>query len=435
MISIIIPVYNDEEYLEECLDSIINQGISEWEIIAVNDGSTDSSNNILEQYARNYSNITVINQDNKGPGGARNVGLKVAKGDYVLFCDADDCLLANPLEIIKKGQIEPKDIYIFQGSIFGDIIDENSEQYMFLKRNKINNGETFWGIEYYKKFYKNQPFINITMMVIATNFLKDNKLLFQENIIHEDYDFFNKIILANPKMVFLDNIIYHRRYRDKSIMRTRFGEKNIYGYLCVYENMLKEEKTEIIEQLYYVSIIGMQSLVDNIKVYNTAVSKKAIDSLCDLFSVFQIKDHYTIKELLCLYDIGKKLGEIVKDLYLDAPTNKILKERLISFLDTTQIETSANIGFYGNSKWSLMIMDAINTLVGEYNINDYYIDSYRNTGERIGENKFIINVKDVDFSRINKIVVVSEKYENEIMRNIKKMNLENIAVCFYGYYE
>ena len=89
-ISVIIPVYNVEKYLSECLDSIVNQTLKEIEIICVNDGSTDNSLSILKEYAFKDNRIKIINKENEGQGYARKVGLDSATGKYILFCDSDD---------------------------------------------------------------------------------------------------------------------------------------------------------------------------------------------------------------------------------------------------------------------------------------------------------------------------------------------------------
>ena len=100
IISVIIPVYNSEKYLRKCLDSVINQTLKDLEIICVNDGSTDQSLEILNEYINVDNRITVINQDNLGAGAARNKGLEVAKGEYIHFLDADDWLEPNAYELV-----------------------------------------------------------------------------------------------------------------------------------------------------------------------------------------------------------------------------------------------------------------------------------------------------------------------------------------------
>lgn len=98
-LSIIIPVYNAENYLAQCLDSCLSQDISrgEYEVICVNDGSSDGSGKVLEEYAKTYSNVHVINQQNAGVSAARNTGLDAAPGDYIWFVDSDDLILPNCL--------------------------------------------------------------------------------------------------------------------------------------------------------------------------------------------------------------------------------------------------------------------------------------------------------------------------------------------------
>ena len=98
-VSVIIPVYNVEAYVEQCLQSMLDQSFSDWEAIVVNDGSTDRSADILERFARQDSRFKVITQENRGLGGARNTGLDQAQGKYILFLDSDDFLVQNGLEI------------------------------------------------------------------------------------------------------------------------------------------------------------------------------------------------------------------------------------------------------------------------------------------------------------------------------------------------
>src|SRR5699024_11228741 len=94
-ISIFIPVFNTGKYLSECLDSLLNQGLENYEIIIIDDGSTDNSAEIIEKYSNSYSNIINIYQKNNGQGSARNKGLKIAQGEYIYFMDSDDYLTKN----------------------------------------------------------------------------------------------------------------------------------------------------------------------------------------------------------------------------------------------------------------------------------------------------------------------------------------------------
>lgn len=98
LISVIIPVYNVEKYICRCLDSVLRQTYCNFEIILVNDGSTDDSGNICKKYQNRESRITLLCQKNRGLSAARNAGIEVAKGDYITFIDSDDCVCLNYLE-------------------------------------------------------------------------------------------------------------------------------------------------------------------------------------------------------------------------------------------------------------------------------------------------------------------------------------------------
>ena len=98
-VSVIIPVFNAEKYLSQCLDSIVNQTLTNIEIICVDDGSTDTSFQILKEYEEKDSRVIVLSKSNAGAGTARNEGLKIAKGKYLSFLDADDFFERNMLEL------------------------------------------------------------------------------------------------------------------------------------------------------------------------------------------------------------------------------------------------------------------------------------------------------------------------------------------------
>lgn len=115
-VSVIVPVYNVEKYLSECLESLINQTLSDIEIICVNDGSTDDSRNVLERYAASDKRIAVVNQTNKGLSAARNSGVKTARGRYLYFLDSDDFIDRNALEYLyQEAEKYRLDILYFDG--------------------------------------------------------------------------------------------------------------------------------------------------------------------------------------------------------------------------------------------------------------------------------------------------------------------------------
>ena len=126
-VSVVIPVYNSAKYLRECLDSIVAQTFSDWEIIAVDDGSSDESPEILDEYAAKDSRIKVIHKANAGVSAARNDGLDAAQGEYVVFVDSDDLLVVNALDILHK-TISSENADIAFADHFSFQCDKNQEK-------------------------------------------------------------------------------------------------------------------------------------------------------------------------------------------------------------------------------------------------------------------------------------------------------------------
>ena len=141
-ISIIIPVYNVERYLKDCLDSIFVDNAFTGEVICVNDGSTDNSGNILAQYAKKYNNLKIITQSNGGLSKARNTGLAAAHGDYVLFLDSDDMLTSKVLKSFSSN-ISDEDILYF------DVIEYFEHTKSFTKQEHRRLAHEISGKDYY----------------------------------------------------------------------------------------------------------------------------------------------------------------------------------------------------------------------------------------------------------------------------------------------
>lgn len=193
-ISVIVPVYNVEEYIEECLESIINQTLEDIEIIIVNDGTEDNSMKKIEKFLSD-ERIIVINKKNGGLSSARNLGIKLAEGEYISFVDSDDFIERTMLE----------DLYCASNNhdiIFSDFIfyDEKSKKEIKNEREILfseNKGSCFYlygSTVVWNKIYKRE-------------FLLKNNLFFKEGIIYEDELFTFKSSFLAEKIKYVKNII------------------------------------------------------------------------------------------------------------------------------------------------------------------------------------------------------------------------------------
>lgn len=215
-VSIILPVYNVEKYLEQCLDSIIKQTFKDFECICVNDGSSDNSLSILEEYAKKDKRIKIISQENKGVSGARNTGLKQATGKYVTFIDSDDWISNKYIETLYNSiTFCDYDIACAHHKIYFEDINDfkilknvSKIKKILLKNNRnivdkinvVNLSKNVWN-----KIYKNDFLI------------KNNFSFFEDIFSGEDYSFNLLCFLYTDKVVFMDDFIYFYRKRNNSL--------------------------------------------------------------------------------------------------------------------------------------------------------------------------------------------------------------------------
>ena len=222
--SIIVPVYNVEAYLDECLNSIVCQTFTDFEVIIVNDGSTDKSLSICEFFASKYPCVKLINQSNKGLSGARNTGFGLALGQYIWFVDSDDYLQKNSLMILYNTLINTNvDVLGFSNYHF-------IEKTQILKENNINP-ET--------AILTNLELINQNLLfeiapwiyTYKHTFLKNNNISFREDIkIHEDEFYLIEILSKLKTIKFISDRLYIYRIRPNSLMRShRIGDK-LYSF-------------------------------------------------------------------------------------------------------------------------------------------------------------------------------------------------------------
>jgi len=214
--SIIIPVYNVEVYLRCCLDSVSSQTCSDWETICVNDGSTDGSASLLEEYAAKDPRFKVVTQPNRGLSSARNTGLTQAQGNYVLFLDSDDWLEPNALQTMAQN-LDDEDMLCFSGRRY---LEETGN---YLPADQLVEKEYESGMVYYNENalqHRDFAFVCVVLRAYKRSFLMDNGLHFKEGIYHEDNLFTPMACQSACRVRQISDCLYNYRVRAKSIMTT-----------------------------------------------------------------------------------------------------------------------------------------------------------------------------------------------------------------------
>lgn len=220
-ISVIIPVYNAECYLDECLQSVLDQTLDGVEIICINDGSTDGSLQILEKY-KNKRNVIVINQENKGAAYSRNKGIENASGEFVCFLDADDYYPEKDILYSLYFNAKANGVVICGGSM-SSLVDGN------IVRNYFERNAGYVFDEDGEILYKNYQWDwGFTRFCYELDFLKNNKINFPEISYYEDPPFFVKAMINAKKFYALKKVTYC--YRDTQKVR-RLNQDNVCSML------------------------------------------------------------------------------------------------------------------------------------------------------------------------------------------------------------
>lgn len=235
-VSVVIPVYNVEDFLEECLDSIVNQSLKDLEIICVNDGSTDNSLDILNRYAEKDDRFTVISQENGGHAVATNRGMKLAKGEYLYLMDADDILKLNALEeTVRVADEKNVDFVIFQAINYYMDTDEYKEQENY----SMNKLADFVGDKVFNwKDVKDFAFkITVTpwSKLYRRDFVVNCGAKFPEGLVFDDNVFFFEVFFNAERITFYRKHLFVRRWYSQS--STKAGDQRFLDSIKIIDLM------------------------------------------------------------------------------------------------------------------------------------------------------------------------------------------------------
>lgn len=248
-VSVIVPVYNTEEYLRKCLDSLVNQDFSSYEVIIVNDGSTDNSIKVIDEYVRKYDFVKAFSKKNGGLSSARNYGIEKASGKYLTFVDSDDYVEESYLK-----------------KLYSIMDKENSDlavcefSYIYSDGNIVRSYSNLdYTDDILKKYLLTPPMAPIRM------FKKDlfNHIKFKEGIYYEDLELCPKLVKYAKKVSFVNESLYNYLIRENSIMHQKEMNsklEDIYHVLdSNYKELYKDYPNEI-EYMYIIHLLRTASL-------------------------------------------------------------------------------------------------------------------------------------------------------------------------------
>lgn len=325
MISVIVPVYNVEKYLNECVDSILAQTYTDFELILVDDGSPDNCGAICDEYAASDSRIRVIHQKNGGLSAARNTGLDIAKGEYVTFVDSDDLVCKTYLECLLQALLaEQADIAVCDMVTFAD-----GEAPTLVEKRQAS-AEVMTGRDACLSIYR----MDGKVPVMACGKLYRTRLFagvrYPVGRIHEDDATTPRVLYCAEKVVLLSDCLYLYRQRAGSIMSSTFSAKRFDIMLAIDKNQAffnEREESEILEAIktfkaktYYLNVLSA---------YKAGIQN-------------QIPKEYKIPEWKAIAGLKKVLPDNKWDWYMDQyhPSLVVLNSYLRKMKSTLGIETT-----------------------------------------------------------------------------------------------
>ena len=311
-VSVIVPVYNTELYLERCLNSILNQTFKDIELIIVNDNSNDNSHKIIETFINENTNIKYIdNKENKGVSNCRNEAIKISSGEYILFIDSDDYLDENMIETMYN-EASNNDLDIAMCGYFVDYEDGNTQNRIInLDENRIYSGyEILSEILHHKNGVTGHSWNKL----LKASIIKENNIQYPEHMkIYEDVAFFSRLFPYCKKIKNIKKMFYHYIQRNNSSIKT-INESVVLDteeiVRLVNESISKLDLMNDFKAEYCAFVMRMFSVASH-KIYtysnDSNIQKEYIKRLLSS-DILNIKENYKIFNTIYTYDLFHKIS-------------------------------------------------------------------------------------------------------------------------------
>lgn len=422
-VSIIIPCYNVEKYIRQCLDSVIAQTYTNWEVICVDDGSSDFTSIIITEYVDRDSRIKLLEQKNQYAGVARNNGLSIAKGEYIVFIDGDDFLRKDMLELlVTKAEQTKADIVLCDAFFYDDLSGVISEPLYVLNRNLLNQvGEEFCSAEIPLNIFEvcwSVPWNKI----FRKEFLLKTELKFQNIKRHND-EYFNTIalILANKITSVQDRLIYYRRNLPNSLQA--YNTQGTTDYSMYYAMLAIKKKLEQIDSegkyesafrdkciVTLVNILKKQKNYVNYEEIYNRINEEWIESL-GIVDDYESRYSFQQSQLKKIKKMSAK--EYLFEQYI---TQETMKSRFV--FPFQEVGNSKNIIIYAAGKKGKAFFSQVMEQ-DYYNIVawvDKYFEQYQSRGLPVKDIETIRNI------RYDKIVLAID--DPQISKEVREMLIE-----------
>jgi glycosyltransferase involved in cell wall biosynthesis len=426
-ITIIVPVYNVEKYVERCLKSITRQMDDEIELIIIDDGSTDDSYEICKTCIPQNLNIKLLRQQNCGLSETRNRGLQMANGDYIMFVDSDDELEGSSLAVLKKNiQEKPKvDVFYFDAEVVDEIAD-GVKRNNYDRAKKIPNNVIMDNITYFKNYYVDTMIVSACLCLIKKEVLISNQILFDAGRLYEDNYFSFKALLSSSYVCYLQDHLYVRRYRENSITTKSVSSKNIEDMVFVVRRYLGERERVLRKKDFplvnaYLTLIFRSYLSCEYMALREERQSECVGNLAN--EIYDMLKHLPVtyrglSYYLIVEQIMKRKSRDLEDIYTEDDRTALMRQEYLAIFEKIRTYRNKKIGIYGKGKHTDIFLWEYEHFMNEKLQNFVYIDSYAD--DSVDEQgKEIINISNLE-SKVDMILISSYCYRLEMLEMCRK---------------
>ncbi len=440
-ISVIVPIYNVETYIRDCLNSLASQTQPFKEIILVNDGSEDGSVKICEEYCRHYKNMILINQENQGLSAARNTGLKYAKGNYIVFIDSDDYVTEDMHESIHEVLLKNDlDILYYNA----DVLDElNSGYAEKLVRSEFLNNRIMTGIQFLEESFPDDYRTSSCLAVYNKKMLMEHHILFPYGLYYEDNIFFIQTVLNAKRILCVPNCFYIRRLRQGSIMTGSLNVNKCLSHIAVNMLIWQELDNYEFKNMYknfyrkYISVRMIETLCflkqflgnEDVKKEMLVMLRAYMKKWASLYNQGDLswEDIYSLRMITnSLYDLqDHNCEEWSKGMHLDHIADIMMRRRL-SQLPLN--DAAKEVGIYGIGKHTQSMLELYQRYVGAIKCKLFFVVTEKKQDSFL--DRRVTSCSEIPENAI--IIISSQIYQNEMVNLLleKGIKEERIIILY-----
>lgn len=447
--SVIIPVYNTEQYLKACVESVLVQAQKDIEIILVDDGSTDKSGQIIKEYEEKYSCVRALRQENQKLGAARNAGAKQAAGKYLYFLDSDDYISEGLLEACyQEAQRKRLDFLMFDAEVFveeagedgfreGSVAEEYGREGIGIE-SRVYTGKEFWG-----NFYSRRGICsNAYLVYINADFFRRNSLFFEPGVFYEDMDWVIRLYSCAERIAYIPRKLYYRRIHAGSIMTVNYSDMHLESCIIMCRKMLQmflAENDAAIQNMirpilaamvwrfkdilgFYVEehrVTGIQSAVIDFYGWMLSVAEDIGAKSLDL-GIGLLRTAGMMKAAL------RSAGVATDDLELKLEECKTrLVQRELQCFPLGQAGQS--VGIYGTGVVCDRFLALYRKCIGRIAASVFFIDTYRESGGTY-QNYPLYNIADTAGMEADCIIIASNRHREAMLDRVRQCHPEGAQV-------